>query len=267
MSVATKRKRLLLFVLAFGMICQYLNGCGVNNSEASHIPAVLGDLVYSNDKNEMQYTVYLAENEGLVPYYVLTNNYSNKGNCLLLRKNVLNEMSIYNQNGVRAGYYENSAIDRMLNQDFVETFSDDLADLITTTEIIITCRESLHGGGDEVTEIQRKVFLLSATEVGHRSGRTILYEGESLEFFSCEERRIAYSEDGEPVSWWLRTPCTWYDNVVCGVGESGIVGIGGVGSYGEDDYVNGVRPAFCLAANIPIYLSAEGYYVLDQGNT
>ena len=179
-------------------------------------------------------------------------------------KYLLDETSIFNVNTPYSGYYEYSEIDQMLEQDFLGKLSPDASDLIVPTEIPITARESLHGGGDSVIEIERKVFLLSAAEVGKPGSRTILTEGEALKYFYNSEQRIACFETGEPISWWLRTPSVAHDNVVCGVGSNGTIGIGGVGSFGGKEYENGVRPAFCMPADIPIYLGDDGHYNLGN---
>ena len=243
-------------VAAICVVC--ISGC---DSDTDRPPSVLGDLAYTEEKEELEYTLFIPEDDTLVPYLVLTDDYNNTGNCLLLRKYLLDETSIFNVNAPYSGYYENSEIDQMLEQDFLRKLSPDASDLVVPTEIPITARESLHGGGDSVIEIERKVFLLSATEVGNPRFRTILTEGEALKYFYNNEQRIACFETGEAVPWWLRTPSAWDDNVVCGVGSNGIIGIGGVGTINGDEK-NGVRPAFCMPADIPIYLGDDGYYVL-----
>lgn len=238
-----------------------LSGC---SSADDKPPSSLGDLAYTAEKEELEFTLFVPEDDVLVPYLVLTNDYNHTGNCLLLRKCILEERSPFNLNVSYSAYYENSKIDQMLEHDFIYKLSPDMLDLIIPTEIPITAKESLHGGGESVITIQRKVFLLSASEVGNRGSRTILNEGETLKYFYNNEQRIAYSETGDAASWWLRTPSAWYDNVVCGVGSNGVIGIGGVGSFGESEYKNGVRPAFCISPEIPISRTDEGHYVLED---
>ena len=250
--------RTLVNITVAAVCVACISGCG---SDTDRPPSVLGDLAYTEEKEELEYTLLLPEDDTLVPYLVLTDDYNNTGNCLLLRKYILDETSIFNVNAIYSGYYENSVIDQMLEQDFLRKLSPDAADLVVPTEIPITARESLHGGGDSVIEIERKVFLLSATEVGKPGSGIILSEGEALKYFYNNEQRIACFETGEAVPWWLRTPVAWYDNVVCGVGSNGIIGSGGVGTINGDEK-NGVRPAFCMPADIPIYPGDDGYYVL-----
>ena len=250
--------RTLVNITVAAICVACISGCG---SDTDRPPSVLGDLAYTEEKEELEYTLLLPEDDRLVPYLVLTDDYNNTGNCLLLRKYLLDETSIFNVNARYSGYYEYSEVDQMLEQDFLRKLSPDASDLIVPTEIPITARESLHVGGDTVIEIERKVFLLSATEVGKPGSRTILTEGEALKYFYNNEQRIACFETGEAVPWWLRTPSVAHDNVVCGVGSNGIIGIGGVGTINGDEK-NGVRPAFCMPADIPIYPGDDGHYVL-----
>ena len=51
-------------------------------------PQVLRDLAYDKDKR-LGYTIHIKEEGKLVPYLVLTKNYINQGNVLLLRKYLL----------------------------------------------------------------------------------------------------------------------------------------------------------------------------------
>ena len=85
-----------------------------------------------------------------------------------------------------------------------------------------------------------------------------------LKFFYNDQQRIAYSSDGVATSWWLRTPNSWYDNVVCGIDTNGVIGSGGIGSLGEEgEYKSSIRPAFCLKPDIPV-LSIDAGYILAQ---
>lgn len=112
--------------------------------------------------------------------------------------------------------------------------------------------------------MNRKVFLLSFTEMNRNMGsRTNLKEGEPLEYFAKESNRIAYYENGEAGSWWLRTANSGYADVVCGVSAEGAIGIGGIHGP-EGEYLNGVRPAFCLRRETKITKENGELYVLVQ---
>lgn len=255
---ATRHVRLLLLLL----IPLFLVGCTESPPE---VPTVLADLAYSEGAEESRYTVWLPEGGELVPYLVLTDDYG--GNCLLLRKFLLEEPAVFNSNVLYSGYYEDSRIDRMLSGAFRETLPEEVRALLVTVQIPITARDSLWGGEPAITELSREIFLLSAAEVSDQSWQTIAAEGQHLEYFSSRERRIGFHADGTPSSWWLRTPNTWYHNVVCGVDRTGVIGIGGVGAFGEDgEYSNGVRPAFCLKPETPIYMEDGVFLLFPSGD-
>lgn len=250
-----KRRKYIYFQL-FLIILLSLIGC---NSTSNSTMETLKDIVYSNEKDEIEYTVFIPEKDEMIPYLVLTANYN--GNCLLLRKYVLNDLSIFNHNVNYSSYYENSFIDKMLNTDFRLTLPKEIEEYIILSDIAITNKGSLQGGTENITYIQREVFLLSAAEVSELGFRTIATEGKTLEYFNSNERRLATTSDGNSSSWWLRTPNMWYDNVVCGVDSDGIVGIGGIGAVGNEEYKNGVRPAFCLSADTKIYIKDGKFYI------
>ena len=78
------------------------------------------NIAYDVNK-KLGYTIYLRENEQYVPYLVLTNDYG--GNVLLLRKHLLDETETYNGQTATPSYYEDSEIDKFLNNVFSETLS------------------------------------------------------------------------------------------------------------------------------------------------
>lgn len=88
-----------------------LSGC---SSADDKPPSSLGDLAYTAEKEELEFTLFVPEDDVLVPYLVLTNDYNHTGNCLLLRKCILEERSPFNLNVSYSAYYENSKIDQML---------------------------------------------------------------------------------------------------------------------------------------------------------
>ncbi len=253
--------RMARLVASIGIVPFILSGCGSTTSESASL--TLSDITYSEGKQESQYCVLISEDGKDTPYLVLTNHYSEKDVCLLLRKEILDTFLRFNPNGRYAGYYEDSEIDQFLNNDYYSGLPDYLRDAILPTEITITDKDSLGVCGKETSVITRKVFLLSATEAGWNSSAsssTILREGSCLSYFSDNVRRVAYTSNGDTTSWWLRTPNTWYDNMVCGINEEGVIGIGGVGGNGED-YKNGVRPAFCINANTVIDEHDGAFYL------
>ena len=231
----------IITVLAFSTI-----GCIAQNAEGSDNSLrfknmELQELVYKKGQSSPN-RIYLKENDEMAPYIILTADYND--NCLLLREFLLNERMRFNPNDRFSAYYEDSEIDRYLNGDFLSALSNEIKDKIINTEITITAKDSLGVCGTETITIMRNIFLLSYAELGGIKSSTNAAEGKPFNFFKNNESRIARRSSGEIDSWWLRTPNTWYDNVVCGVSIDGVVGIGGMGA--EDEYLNGIRPAFCL---------------------
>ncbi len=244
-------------------------------------PSTLKQLAYDVNK-EHGYTIYLKENNEYVPYIVLTDDYNGSGNTLLLRKYPLSEERVFDDSGRNIpSYYNNSDIDIFLNNDFYESLSEEVQDKIIYSDISITNESSIGVTGEETETISRKVFLLAYSEVIEpRSSSTLNNEGELLKYFEDgsgieqEERRIAYTENGESSSWWLRTPDTWYSNISSGVGENG--GIGAMphkmtGSYENPTgmVTSGVRPAFCMPNDVSIvyeFNENESRYILNMIN-
>ena len=238
-----------------------LSGC--NLSERSDSKSVIKDLVY-NRTTDSDHTVYIDESKVSTPYLVLSDDYN--GNCLLIRKNLLDETRAYNQHKPYASYYKGSEIDSFLNEVFLELLHPAVKEQVTNSIIDITQKDSLGVGGKNMTTIERKVFLLSYSELGATGSRTNLTEGRPLTYFSNNESRIAYHTDNQPGSWWLRTPNTADVDVVCGVSVNGAVGVGGLDGL-DGAYLNGVRPAFCLPNSTPIFqtiIDGQKAYVLTE---
>lgn len=228
-------------------------------SSSKYAENTIAILAWDYDKTSGS-TVYIKENETYIPYIVLTNNYDK--NTLLLRKYLLDEMQIYNENVSFGAYYPESYIDNYLNTTFFDTLSEETKNIISLTNIETAKKDILGVVGDsnETKTIQRKIFLLSAIEIGHPSTRTTPKEGKKLKYFSNSELRKASNKEGEESAWWTRTPNTWHDNVVYGVNTEGSIGIGGI------NYESGVRPAFTVPNNTKIKQMEEAsnsIYVIE----
>ena len=81
----------ILIVICICMLASVPSKISNNDGTNGHEPIIvekLEDIAYDVNPSG-EYTVYLEENGIYKPYLVLTNNYN--GNCLLLRKHVLNE--------------------------------------------------------------------------------------------------------------------------------------------------------------------------------
>ena len=242
-------------VLILASIILSLCACGQNNASKS----VLQDIVYTRGAEESEYTIQIKEETGYVPYLVLTDHYD--GNCLLVRKYLLDENMKYNRNMPNGAYYADSEIDNYLQHTFSKRFGPSLESKLCDSSILITAKDSLYSGRPKTETIHRRIFLLSYSDVGGNGGRIIANEGTWLDFFKDQTNRIAAHESGKPDVWWLRTPETWYDTLVCTVGMTGTVGTGTVGGP-DGEYENGIRPAFCIGKDEKI-VKTDGKYYLD----
>ncbi len=222
------------------------------------------------DQSGRRTVVYIKENGEYIPYLVLESDYGGGGNVLLFRKNVLSEQmpyrpSPYGESTEGLGgpwahddygsYYETSSIDQYLSTDFPKVFSPAVQEAIATTTIEVTDMERYQGGnsGEATHMIERKVFLLSAVELGitYSVGHCITEEGTPLQYFEDAQHSVkkAYAADGTAWPYWTRTPWIWEtcDVVVIGVKLD----------FGKPsaDRKMGVRPAFCLGKDTAVQKS------------
>lgn len=215
--------------------------------------------------SEEKYTVYIEEDSQFVPYLVLTSDYN--GNTLLLRKYVLEEEQIFNEESWDI-YFKDSVVDRFLNNEYITTLDPFMQDNIVNTQVLVT-RRLTNELGNRVLEpypIDRKVFLLSSTELGINSVN-IAKEGEPLKYFEDLKDYFAYPyEGGEAQVWYLRTP--YYGssgNGIWVVGANGQTGLKGILDFLADrrPAKASVRPAFCVSNTLLIEESDD----LIEGKT
>lgn len=133
----------------------------------------------------------IPEGESYTPYYVLTDDYGEDENCLLLRKYLLNESYPYASGDDVTPYYPYSYVDDFLNDDFIQIIPESVRSKILDSPVEITKETSYYGGERETESILRKVFILSQKEVSGISSSAFLKEGKKLEYFNCDDRRVA----------------------------------------------------------------------------
>ena len=214
---------LLIFDIGIAVLCTVLfirlTGCGQTREYAT-----LEEMAY--DQSGRKNLVYIKENNEYIPYLVLESDYGGGGNVLLLRENVLPEPmpyrpSPYGESTEGLGgpwahndygsYYETSNIDKYLDTDFLKVFSPVVQEAIAATTIEVTDLESYGDKWAKATHIiERKVFLLSAVELGitYSVDYNITREGEPLKYFENKEQSVkkAYAVDGTAWPYWTRTP-------------------------------------------------------------
>ena len=193
--------------------------------------------------------LYLTEDGRYTPYYIVS-AYNNDFS-LLLRKDILSTDLSFSSDG--NGYYAESPIDLYLNSDFLNLFPDSVNNLIQDTDIKISCR---FPDTDNIEEIKRKVFLLSASEVGIDVD-FVNNEGSRLDFFNDLDNRLAFKDD-KPYGWWLRSAYIIDRGLAWHIAADGTV-------HGSAVQIpSGIRPAFCIPSSTPIVKDNNLMgYVLD----
>ncbi len=214
--------------------------CALTSCNSKQGAQVISDLAYST-RSQNECEVYLQEDGVFTPFIVVTGDYN--GNVLLVREDVLPLPRRINE---YSSFYENSEIDQYLNQEYLHSIAE--KEQILTSQIDITEDNAIGFSGNEIKTIERKVFLLSLTELGCDDSYNAAVEGKPIIYFETPKNRIAFNNE-HATSWWLRSPNTYYLSCTYGVGPEGTIGSGN--SYDN----NGIRPAFCLPASTAIYAS------------
>ena len=198
----------------------------------------IGSIAFTNRSSE--YTVYLLERNEYVPYLVLTDDYNKEGKTLLLRRDVLPHPRRINDYD---SYYNNCEVDNFLNSDYLSLLSNNNFDIISTN-LKISKKSSIGNCGSETETIERKIFLLSCTELCLDDMINCGKEGEPLAFFANNSRIVLNGE--KKYSWWLRSPNTYFDSASYVIGSNNKVGTA------NSSDKNGIRPAFCVDSDLQI---------------
>ena len=247
-------KKLFIFFLSFVLIFSFA-GCELNKENAS--PQTIGDIAYDVNSKE-DYRIYLQEGTEYVPYLVLTNNYNEESVCLLLREFLLEENKEYNRRAENSAYYQDSNIDKYLNNEFYNSFSEKDKSLMINCSIEVTIprreNQKTEKNASLMTEtinIRRKVFLLSYTEMGGGVHNQIPIEGVTLKYFDNPKKKIAENEGEGASFWWLRTPNFVDKDCVSIVTENGV--LSSINIYEKTGpHFEGVRPAIAVSPDVKI---------------
>ena len=250
----TTGKTCLILILVFEVLLLFA-GCAKKPSDTLEIKPddiMTIEALFSRHGTDV---IYLEESGEYVPFLIIDDDYN--GNILLLRQDVLETPMKYNE---YQSAYEGSSIDIYLNSVYLTSLSDTNL-MICDTDIVVTAAESIGTSGKATSVIERKVFLLSMTELGYNDSYGATHEGTPLEYFQNVENRIA-TLNGRPTSWWTRSAETYHNTAVYGVGPDGALGNGNA----SDE--NGIRPAFCVPKESVVTLSTdivqgESVFVLD----
>lgn len=169
----------------------------------------------------------------------------------MLREFLLDEPKPYNSSGEYGSYYSGSIIDDFLNNSYFYTLHENTRKIIVNSSILIATKNAIDTHDSSTETIERKIFLLSATEVNSTLGSSQAQEGIPINFFKKNENKIAYYENSCPGSWMLRSAAFNGGNSIVGISETGCAGIGGINGL-DGLCENAVRPAFCIPIDTEI---------------
>ena len=198
-------------------------------------------------------TEFVLYEDGIrVPFIKLAGEYNSTGRNLVIRKNIY-KMDTLVASG-SAPTYMNSKTDLWLNDEV----GGYVAKLDSLTKAALAEVPILLYVGDAVTTtatLNRKAFLLSATEYGINDTSTFFPEGTAVGYFNSTTRRVSqFNGAAEPH--WMRSR----NRSV--TGSTGYIGNNGAFStYGPSGGVYGIRPALTLPADFEVDLS-----VTNTGN-
>lgn len=201
-------------------------------------------------------TVTIKENGIAKDFIVMKHGYPDDGNgrTLLLRSRLPDSARKWNTS--ERNTYDGSDADIWLNGTYLNSIDSDIRDQIENVNI----RYTIGNKDNTVTDLSRKVFLLSATEVGaYGPDASANSEGALLSYFTDDNRRMAFTDAGVADDWWLRSPTRsnqyWAIYVT---------------AYGTTYQINVtkskyLRPAFTLPSNLNVL--DDGSVVVNQSPT
>lgn len=246
--------KLLIFPALLLALLALFSGCGKlidrQIEEQNRLASKLIDLAYGNP-GRRDNIIYIQENGEYVPYLVFAVDHYG-GNLLIVRQNLTEETVIYEDTnifGAEGSYYPDSNVDKYLNETFITKFTSALQEAIPTSNVEIAAlgevnaKNPFSGGrytrGIEV--IQRKIFLLSAVEVGIDSGRSMAAkEGERIKALDQELDLFP-----APMETWLRSAYLWDDT------HAWMYSMETYGEWPISDSLP-LRPIFALSPNLAV---------------
>ena len=192
-------------------------------------------------------TLRIGEGNSGVNFLLLKHNYEGSGGSLLLRKDIYDRRAF---NASNINTYAASDIDVFANGDYFSLLEDSTRMQVITVEIPYT----IGGGNSTMGKLPRKVFILSAGEMGVKPLNTN-EEGSALPYFNSNERRVAYFNDVATIQW-TRTPDNKYPSDAARIWQEGFTSCGYVT---EKD---GFRPAIVVPSDFMLKLTpnADGTY-------
>lgn len=194
----------------------------------------------------------LFEDGVRVPFIKLAGEYSSTGRSLVIRKHIYKMDTL--TTSAQKNMYENCKTDLWLNDEssgYLTKLDVQTRSAVSEVPVIL----NIGNKSASIITIQRRVFLLSMTELGIGRADGIV-EGIGVQYFSGNERRVAQF-NGAASEYWMRSP-----NYSLNTESRYVTTSGSSAPATAYTYVAGIRPAFTLPADFEIDLS-----VPNTGNT
>ena len=159
------------------------------------------------------------------------------GNMFFVFENCLDKPFFMNPDATNTGGWAKSEMRAYLNGEIAKQFPDDLLESIEPISIEQEMPD------ETCVKSHDKLFLLSEEQVFGKSEYSYSKPEKGLSqlrFFERPKRRRVKSQNGNSISWWLRSPYSGDSNAFVVVSSSGVVDW----SYAYPS--GGVAPGFCL---------------------
>lgn len=188
--------------------------------------------------------IKINESGSPVEFYVAKHNYESElngsGKILVVRKDCYSTRTFNSL--IYTEHFPTSDICTWLNETYIGLLDSGVQEAITTTTFKVWV------SGIEVTTAEKKIFLLSATELGYvyntSQSRLAYVEGEKLDI---SDLLIPANLNGEAVRQWTRSNVPGYGEYVCVNNANG--------SFGRAQSlmaIIGVRPIFALPETMEV---------------
>lgn len=176
--------------------------------------------------------ISINENGVDVPFIVLAHNHHAEGRTTVVRQDLYHKM-VWDSKG--ATTYADSALDNWLNTGYLNLLAASIQAEISAVDIDYT----IGGGNNTLSTLNRKIFMLSYTELGGTNSYANV-EGTAIPYFDSKDKRKAYL-NGTADLYWTRSPLTGsIDDRVWTVNQSGDI------NFNATSYPFGTRPVFTL---------------------
>ncbi len=202
---------LLVFLSTFALLGVVAGATCLLSALASKLPAAYsGKQTLAGISEDGETSVYIRQDGFLSPYRILSDDYH--GKVLLLSETSYDDAAFDREN---QNAYCDSDLDKYLNGEFLKVYSKGIQNSLETVPVPVA--DSKTG---ETDKIERKVFLLSASEIGIVHERAAA-EGDTFAYFKEQANRVPVDSHGRPETLWLRSPVIGRDDSVWVVGIDG----------------------------------------------